>query len=188
MARKLTQRLPAFKISQVLHFIESLLLVALMLSLLTACTEQAWNDPYKKGEALKAIFFSSFSERPKHLDPARSYSSNEWAFISQIYEPPLQYHFLRRPYGLVPQTAVSMPEISYHAEDGTLLTEDAPAAEVAYTDYLVRIQPGVLYQPHPALAKHEDGSPVYWPLDPAMVAKVNSLGDFAATGTREVFG
>ena len=73
----------------------------------------------------KGIFFSSFSERPKHLDPARSYSSNEWAFISQVYEPPLQYHYLRRPYVLVPLTAASMPEIRHYAADGSLLVCDA---------------------------------------------------------------
>lgn len=186
MARKLTQRNPAFKVSPVLRSVGLLVSIAFVAISLLACSERAWNDPYKKGESLKSVFFSSFSERPKHLDPARSYSSNEWAFISQIYEPPLQYHFLRRPYSLVPQTAADMPEVSHHAEDGTVLTEDAPAADVAYTDYLVRIHPGILYQPHPALAKHEDGSPVYWPLDQAMVAELNRLGDFTATGTREL--
>ena len=67
-----------------------LLSLALILTVLAGCTGQAWNDPHKAGESAKSFFFSSFSERPKHLDPARSYSSNEWAFISQIYEPPLQ--------------------------------------------------------------------------------------------------
>ena len=155
-------------------------------ALLVACTEQAWNDPYRYGEAHKPVFFSSFSERPKHLDPARSYSSNEWSFISQIYESPLQYHFLRRPYSLVPLTAESMPQITYYAADGSRLSEDAPAADVAYTDYVLRIRPGILYQPHPALAKKADGSPVYWPLDPALVSEVNSLSDFSETGTREL--
>ena len=155
-------------------------------ALLVACTGQAWNDPYRSGEARKPVFFSSFSERPKHLDPARSYSSNEWSFISQIYEPPLQYHFLRRPYSLVPLTAESMPQINYYAADGSRLSEDAPAADVAYTDYVLRIRPGILYQPHPALAKKADGSPVYWPLDPALVSEVNSLSGFHETGTREL--
>ena len=155
-------------------------------ALLIACTGQAWNDPYRSGESSKPVFFSSFSERPKHLDPARSYSSNEWAFISQIYEPPLQYHFLRRPYSLVPLTAEHMPQISYFAADGSRLSEHAAAADVAYTDYVLRIRPGILYQPHPALAKRDDGSPVYWPLDPALVSRVNSLSDFPETGTREL--
>ncbi len=186
MARKLTQRYPAFKVSPDGRCCVSWLLLSAALLWLGGCAGEAWNDPYRSGQALQPVFFSSFSERPKHLDPARSYSSNEWAFISQIYEPPLQYHFLRRPYSLVPLSAEALPQISYRAADGSLLTEDAPAAQVAYTDYVLRIQPGILYQPHPALAVNTDGSPVYWPLTPDQVAQVNSLGDFAYTGTREL--
>ncbi|HEX22429.1 MAG TPA: hypothetical protein ENH21_03260, partial [Chromatiales bacterium] len=46
--------------------------------LLTACGDgvqegvqkAAWNDPYAPGESIKNIYYSSFSLRPKHLDPA----------------------------------------------------------------------------------------------------------------------
>ena len=65
---------------------------------LGGCDGGPWNDPYPAHEAHGDVYYSSFAERPKHLDPARSYSSNEWSFISQIYEPLLQYHFLKRPY------------------------------------------------------------------------------------------
>lgn len=162
------------------------MLLILALGLLAACSRQAWNDPYRTGEAARPVFFSSFSERPKHLDPARSYSANEWAFISQVYEPPLQYHFLQRPYTLVPLTTEGMPLIRYIGHDGKELPETAPAADVAYTDYILRIKPGIRYQPHPALALRDDGSPLYWPLDSAMLEQVNTLADFAQTGTREL--
>ena len=186
MALTLTQRFPAFKVCQRHRRRPLRLLLAAGLVLLAGCTERAWNNPYEPGESAKPIFFSSFSERPKHLDPARSYSANEWAFISQVYEPPLQYHFLRRPYSLVPLTAVDLPEIRHYGHDGSLLDEHAPAADVAYTDYILRIQPDIRYQPHPALAVDEDGKPVYWPLDPAMLDGVNTLADFPQTGTREL--
>ena len=39
---------------------------------------------------------------PKHLDPALSYASDECLFIMQVYEPPMDYHFLKRPYELIP--------------------------------------------------------------------------------------
>jgi ABC-type transport system substrate-binding protein len=162
------------------------LLLAIVFAALSGCTGQAWNDPYRQGAAAGPVFFSSFSERPKHLDPARSYSANEWAFISQIYEPPLQYHFLRRPYALVPLTGDGLPEIRYVGHDGQVLGEEADAAEVAYTDYLLRIRPGILYQPHPALALRDDGRPAYWPLDPGLLDRVNTLADFPLTGTREL--
>jgi len=160
--------------------------LALVLLLVSGCTGQAWNDPYREGEAAGPVFYSSFSERPKHLDPARSYSANEWAFISQVYEPPLQYHFLRRPYALTPLTAESLPEIRYVGHDGQTLGEESDAGDVAYTDYLLKIRPGVHYQPHPALAMRDDGSPAYWPLAPGMLEGVNTLADFPLTGTREL--
>ncbi|MCU7882591.1 MAG: peptide ABC transporter substrate-binding protein, partial [Candidatus Thiodiazotropha sp. (ex Lucinoma annulata)] len=92
------------------------------------------------------MLYSSFSERPNHLDPARSYSSNEYAFIAQIYEPPLQYHFLKRPYTLVPLAAEAMPEVSYIDKRGQQLPTDAPVEKIAFSEYLVRIQPGINYQ------------------------------------------
>ena len=160
--------------------------VVMLAVLLAGCAERPWNSPYRDGEAAGPFFFSSFSERPKHLDPARSYSSNEWAFISQVYEPPLQYHFLKRPYTLVPLTAAEMPEVRFYDPDGNELDEATPAADVAHTDYVLRIRPGIRYQPHPAFARDEAGGYAYWPLTPDSLDGVNVLADFERTGTREL--
>ena len=43
-----------------------------------------WNDPYPLDQAAKNILYSSFSERPKHLDPVQSYAENEAVFTAQI--------------------------------------------------------------------------------------------------------
>ena len=155
-------------------------------SLLLGCSGALWNSPYPADIAEQAIFFGSFSERPKHLDPARSYSSNEWAFISQIYEPPLQYHYLKRPYELVPLTASQMPEIQYLDAQGQRLPEDVDPARVAFTEYLITLQPGIQYQPHPAFARSADGGWHYWPLSADALAERHTLADFAQTGTREL--
>ena len=49
-------------------------------------------------------------QRPKHLDPARSYSGeDESVFAAQVYEAPLQYHYLKRPYTLIPAAAEVVP-------------------------------------------------------------------------------
>jgi ABC-type transport system substrate-binding protein len=155
-------------------------------SLLLGCSGALWNSPYPTGAAEQAVFFSSFSERPKHLDPARSYSSNEWAFISQIYEPPLQYHYLQRPYELVPLTASQMPEVHYLDAQGERLPEDVDPTQVAFTEYLITLQPGIRYQPHPAFARTASGAYRYWPLTTAALAERHTLADFAQAGTREL--
>ncbi|MDJ0738456.1 MAG: ABC transporter substrate-binding protein [Gammaproteobacteria bacterium] len=186
LARKLPESPGAFKIPGSIGRVALFACLLTVTIVLSGCSRQAWNDPYRAGEAAGPIFYSSFSERPKHLDPARSYSANEWAFISQVYEPPLQYHFLKRPYELVPLTADALPEIRQYASDGTLLPDHAPASDVAYTDYIVRIRPGIRYQPHPALARNDDGSFVYWPLDDETLDRVDALADFERTGSREL--
>ncbi|MHB8167037.1 MAG: ABC transporter substrate-binding protein, partial [Sulfuricella sp.] len=72
------------------------LLFVLLPVLLAACGAPPWNSPYPAADEGKNITYSAFSERPKHLDPAQSYASNEIIFTGQIYEPPLQYHYLKR--------------------------------------------------------------------------------------------
>ena len=74
-------------------------------ALLAGCSGAPWNNPYPAAEDGANILYSSFSERPKHLDPVQSYSANEITFTAQIYEPPLQYHYLKRPYVLIPLSA-----------------------------------------------------------------------------------
>ncbi|MEO1765994.1 ABC transporter substrate-binding protein [Thiobacter sp. AK1] len=158
----------------------------LPLMILTACGEPPWNDPYPAAERGQNIRYSAFSERPKHLDPARSYSSNEVEFIGQIYEPPLQYHYLKRPYQLIPLTAVEVPQPRYYDAQGRRLPADAPAARIAYSIYEIRIRPGIHYQPHPAFARDAAGRLIYDPIPPKLLARVDKPSDFPVTGTREL--
>ncbi|MDR1849974.1 MAG: peptide ABC transporter substrate-binding protein, partial [Zoogloeaceae bacterium] len=78
--------------------------------LISACGDAPPNDPYPFAETGQNIFYTAFTERPRHLDPAQSYTEDEYTFITQIYEPPLQYHYLKRPYTLIPATVEKMPE------------------------------------------------------------------------------
>ena len=145
-----------------------------------------WNDPYPVAERGKNILYSAFTERPKHLDPAQSYSSDEITFTAQIYEPPLQYHYLKRPYTVIPDTAVAVPQPHLFDAQGRPLPADADAARVAYSDYVIRIEPGIRYQPHPAFARKADGHYAYQALTPADLEKVRDLSDFPLSGTREL--
>jgi len=137
-------------------------------------------------EGKQSVFYSSFSERPKHFDPAKSYSSNEYAFIAQIYEPPFQYHFLKRPYELEPLTAKAMPKVEYYDAHNQLIANDSKASQVAYSEYIIEIQAGIKFQPHPALATNDQGQYLYHKLDVTELAKIQILNDFEKTGTREL--
>ncbi len=154
--------------------------------LLGACRQVPWNDPYPAADATANVLYSSFDERPKHLDPVQSYSANEYALIAQIYEPPLQYHYLKRPFTLVPLAATSLPTVQYLDQQRRPLPADVDAARIAYSVYDIHIKPGMYYQPHPALARDAQGRLRYRALRAGDLARVNTLADFAQTGTREV--
>ena len=162
------------------------ILILLAALLLGGCDLSQLNNPYPEEQNHQAILYQSFDERPKHLDPAVAYSENEYAFIAQIYEPPFQYHYLKRPYQLIPLTAQKMPEIRYLNKQGEILGTDADIRDIAFTDYLIDIKPGIQYQPHPALAKLENGDYAYHRLNPAQIESTNTLADFEKTGTREL--
>lgn len=145
------------------------------------------NNPYPESESSQAIYYSSFNEQPKTLDPARSYSSNEYLFISQIYEPLLEYDYFIRPYQLKPLTATELPGIRYLDEKGAILPITT-SIKPAYTVYTIHIKKGIFYQPHPALAKNKKGHYLYHHLSEAYLGehKINQLSDFKNTGTREL--
>ncbi len=144
------------------------------------------NDPYPAKEEGRNILYASFAERPKHLDPAQSYSSDEVTFTGQIYEPPFQYHYLKRPYTLIPLTAVEMPTPVYLDAKGERLKETDPADRVAFSVYEIKIQPGIRYQPHPALATDAKGSFRYHSLTPQALKGMTTLADFPESGSREL--
>jgi ABC-type transport system substrate-binding protein len=160
-------------------------LAALLALFLGACGE-VWNNPYPAADEDSNILYSSFSARPKHLDPVQSYSSNEITFTAQIYEPPLQYHYLKRPYTLIPLTAAEMPLPRFVDASGKPLPPEASAEDVAFSIWDIRIKPGIRYQPHPAFARDAQGNFLYHRLEAKTLAAIHKLADFPQTGTREL--
>ncbi|MEK6791890.1 MAG: ABC transporter substrate-binding protein, partial [Deltaproteobacteria bacterium] len=169
-----------------LHFIA----VVFLILIVAGCS--APNNPYRAseeaGDANKDtnVFYTSFAEPPKHLDPAKSYSSDEYDILAQIYEPPLQYHYLKRPYTLIPLTAEEVPRPAYYDRSGKRLNADAPPELVHRAVYEIRIKKGLLYEDHPAFAKDAKGSLLYANLSGKDASSLRGIRDFPARGTREV--
>jgi oligopeptide transport system substrate-binding protein len=152
-----------------------------VIALLIGCSDEPLNSPYDKSDN-DNIFYSSFQERPKHLDPARSYSSNEYAFIAQIYEPLFQYHYLKKPYELIPLTAKEMPSIQYLDNN---FNETKSKKNAYYTKYILKIKKGILYQNHPAFHK-DNNNFTYHNLSRTQLSGINTLKDFQYNSTREL--
>ncbi len=159
---------------------------SMLLASLAAGCGQVWNDPYPIAERGQNILYTAFTQRPKHLDPVQSYSEDEATFLYQIYEPPLQYHYLKRPFELNVAAAERMPVLRQFDADGKVLPPGADPARIARSEYEIRIRPGIRYQPHPAFAADAKGQPLYLGLTAADLADKRSLGDFPQTGTREL--
>ncbi len=132
------------------------------------------------------LLFTSYAETPKHLDSVASYSSNETPWTYAIYEPPLRYHYLKRPYELEPRTLVRLPQVTLLDRDGRSLPDDAPAAQVAESVFELTLKPGIRYQPHPAFARDAEGRPLYHALGEAGLAGKKKPSDFARQDTREL--
>ncbi|MES2960492.1 MAG: ABC transporter substrate-binding protein [Pseudomonadota bacterium] len=161
-------------------------LAAALLSLLTVLLG-CDNSPWSKGAASANTVYSAMIENtPRHLDPTASYWSNDTLVTYQVYEPPYGYHYLKRPFELVPKTAEKVVTPIYLDKSGNRLPDDAPGALVAESVYDVPIKKGILYQPHPAFAQDAKGRHLYHELKPGAIGERRTPIEFEQSGTREL--
>jgi ABC-type transport system substrate-binding protein len=150
---------------------------------LTACD----NSPWPRGaERQNQIHSAMIENTPRHLDPTASYWSNDTLVTYQVYEPPYGYHYLKRPFELVPKSAEQVVKPRYYDKDGKELSDEAPGEQVAESVYDVPIRKGILFQPHPAFAKDERGNYRYHTMKPGELGDRRSPIEFEHTGTREL--
>jgi len=87
------------------------LLISLLLTSFLSCTKQR--------DLSRKILNLAVSQKVKGMDPVfanDAYSNNE---IARVYEGLLEYHYLKRPYTLIPNLAEKMPTVS---KDGLTYT------------------------------------------------------------------
>ena len=160
-----------------------IVLLVFACGLLFECT----NNPYRPGETAEDTYYTSFSTELSKLDPATSYYSHESQIIDQIYDPLFDYHYLKRPYELIPLSAESLPTPVYFDKAGKLINEKDPLPEtVARAEYTIKLRKGVMYQNHPCFAKNEKGEPFYQDLELRDIAAYNYPMEFKEQGTREM--
>lgn len=166
----------------------SLALLALVAAafLLTGCSRPV-NSPRALEEYAGNTLFSSFSGRsPRTLDPQESYSSDETIYVYGTYEMLYGYHYLKRPYELVPRAAEAVVAPVYYDDKGNVLAEDAPSEKIARSVYRIPIRKGMRFAPHPAFARDESGNYLYHHLTFDEAAALRSPLDLPESGTREV--
>jgi ABC-type transport system substrate-binding protein len=163
------------------------ILAAAMAPALTLVLAACNNNPWPRDAAASNTLFSAVIESsPRHLDPTASYWSNDTPYTYQIYEPPYGYHYLKRPFQLVPKSAREVVKPRYVDANGRPLPDDAPAERVAESIYDVPIKTGILFQPHPAFATDEQGRHRYHAMQQGELGRRRSPLDFEHQGTREL--
>lgn len=159
------------KVNCIIKIIKFICLCSVMI--LQSCGDHP-NNPYPNEKPNNNALYSVFTERPKHLDPALSFNENEAVIVCQVYEPPLQYAYLTRPFTLVPLSAAEMPTVRTETVNGKTVST-----------YTINIKPGIYYQPHPAFAKDPvTGKFLYHNLSDGSAFR--TIADFPETGTREL--
>ena len=151
--------------------------------LATACDNNPWPS---QAAATNTLFTAVIENSPRHLDSTASYWSNETTFTYQILEPLYGYHYLKRPFQLVAKSAAAVVKPHYIDKNGQPLPDDAPGELVAESIYDVAIKPGILYQPHPAFAKDEQGRYRYHTMKQGELGERRKPQDFEQQGTREL--
>jgi len=106
----------------------------------SACT----NNPYPDADDARAIFYTFFDDPPKTLDPQVAYSVNDHLVLSDVYDTLLEYHYLKRPYTLMPGLLEEIPH-----------PQTLPDGRVAYT---LRLREGVRFHADPAFAQFTPGA------------------------------
>ncbi|WP_241521282.1 ABC transporter substrate-binding protein [Kineobactrum sediminis] len=161
------------------------IVILLLVTVLAGCSEGPWNNPNPPSPEGKVTYQSVMSPAPpKHLDPAVSYASDESLFLMQIYEPPMGYHFLKRPYELIPLGVESFPTITYLNAEGESVEPDS--ADVAFSRYHLSVREDARYQPHPAFVTDAEGDALYLFTDPEQGREYGQIGDFPLTDSRPV--
>jgi ABC-type transport system substrate-binding protein len=164
----------------------SIAVVGTLLIALAGC-DRITNSPHPAGAEATNTFFTAFQERsPKYLDPTASYSIDETPYTYSIYEPVYRFHYLTRPYEVVPRAAERVVEPRYYDKAGRELPADAPGDQVAEAVYDIPLRKGIRFAPHPAFARDANGQYLYHDLTAAQTADKRTPFDFPQTGTREL--
>ena len=80
-----------------------------VLFLLCAFAAACTNDPYPRSDAQGKVLYRTFLEAPRTLDPAVAYTTTDHRIIGAVNATLLEYHYLKRPYTLIPGLAKQVP-------------------------------------------------------------------------------
>lgn len=101
--------------------IGSVVLLGLAVLLVHGCGESGSGSASAVGEDGKplVVTYGAISSKVRGMDPMDIGDTTSSSMASNIYDTLYQYHYLKRPYEIIPSLAAAMPEVS---EDGLVVT------------------------------------------------------------------
>ncbi|MFC1806530.1 peptide ABC transporter substrate-binding protein, partial [Planctomycetota bacterium] len=130
------------------------------------------NSPYPASDERANVLYTTFTDEPRHLDPAQAYGGVAYNLICHIVEPPFQYNLLKRPYVLEPRTATAVPR----PETRKVAWQGKAIDAVVYT---IHLKPGIRYQHHPCFVEANRH------LSRRDARGIRGVADFEKTAARE---
>ena len=97
------------------------------------------NNPYPDADESKKVLYTSFVDAPRTLDPAVAYTTASHAITGNVYDTLLEYHYLKRPFELIPGLAEQIP--------------DPETLEDGRVRYRFRLRPDLLFQEDPSFER-----------------------------------
>ncbi len=107
---------------------------------IASCT----NNPYPDSADSVKVRYAYLPGPPKTLDPAVSYNYADHTILANIYETLLEYHYLQRPYLLMPGLAEAVP-----------VEQTLPDGRYSYRFHL---RPGMRFESDPCFARDGAGT------------------------------
>lgn len=91
----------------------------------------------------QTVLYDTYNSKIKSLDPATCGDTTSSAILQgPVFEPPYDYHFLKRPIELIPQLAQAMPDVSSD-----------------HLTYTIHLKPGVKYHRNECFGLDANGEP-----------------------------
>lgn len=116
-------------------FVLTALLAALLTAALGACT----NNPYPDADEQARVLYLAYPVAPKTLDPQVAYSTVDHLITGAVFDTLLEYHYIDRPYRLIPALAEALPTAEAGTDGGVV--------------YRFRLRDGALYQDDACFAR-----------------------------------
>jgi oligopeptide transport system substrate-binding protein len=101
------------------------------------------NDPYPTADRDRKILYTFFPEPPKTLDPAVGYAETDYLITGNVFDTLLNYHYLQRPYTLIPGLAETLPKAELRPD--------------GHQSYRFRLRGGILFHADPCFALSQKG-------------------------------